>query len=309
MEKTEPYGDTQIKTIKFSLTNSDENCMKNYRNISILIILFITSITGFSQEKISSEPFFFIQITDPQFGFFESNKGFSRETELYEKAVMEINRLKPDFIVITGDLVNNKDDKSQITEFKRVTSKISPSIPVWYSPGNHDTGQSPTQQDIDAFVSEYGHDRFSFRQKNSLFIGLNSCLIKSNVPMLEKSQFEWLSGELSKAGAMNHRIIFTHYPFFINAFDEPETYSNISTETRNRYLDLFKKYKVDAIFAGHLHNNASAKYGEMDMITTSAVGKPLAEAPSGFRIVKVWSDRIESTYYPLNELPEVITFN
>ena len=108
---------------------------------------------------------------------------------------------------------------------------------------------------------------------------------------------------------MNHIIIFSHYPFFIKAFDEPETYSNISTEIRNRYLDLFKKFKVDAVFAGHLHNNESAKYDKMEMVTTSAVGKPLANAPSGLRIVKVYSNRIESVYYSLDELPEVIIYN
>lgn len=69
-------------------------------------------------------------------------------------------------------------------------------------------------------------------------------------------------------------VLFCHYPFFINAFDEPETYSNIAIETRNRYLHLFKENNVDAVFAGHLHNNGSAKYGNMEMVTTSAVGNP-----------------------------------
>jgi 3',5'-cyclic AMP phosphodiesterase CpdA len=282
--------------------------MKSYRFIVTLFVFLLTALSGISQEKNPSAPFFFIQVTDPQFGFFESNKGFSKETELYEKAVSRINLLHPDFVVITGDLVNNKDDKSQIEEFKRITSRISPSIPVWYSPGNHDIGQSPTQQDIDSFISHYGHDRFSFSHKNCLFIGLNSCLIKSSIPILEQSQLEWIVKELSKGGGMNHIVVFSHYPLFINAYDEPETYSNIPVEIRNRYLDLFKKYKVGAIFAGHLHNNASANYGEMTMVTTSAVGKPLANAPSGLRIVKVYPDRIESDYYSLDELPEIITF-
>jgi len=283
--------------------------MKTYRLVSVLFFLLMTAIQGISQEKNNSAPFFFIQVTDPQFGFFESNKGFSKETELYEKAVSKINNLHPDFVVITGDLVNNKDDKSQIAEFKRITARITPSIPVWYSPGNHDIGQPPAQKDIDAFISEYGHDRFSFRHKNCTFIGLNSCLVKSGISEPEQLQFEWLSKELSNAEVMNHIIIFSHYPFFIKAFDEPETYSNISTEIRNRYLDLFKKFKVDAVYAGHLHNNESAKYGQMEMVTTSAVGKPLANAPSGLRIVKVYSNRIESVYYSLDELPEVIIYN
>jgi 3',5'-cyclic AMP phosphodiesterase CpdA len=283
--------------------------MKTYRNIVLLFILLLTSKSGISQQKSSSAPFFFIQITDPQFGFFESNNGFSKETELYEKAVNQINILHPDFVVITGDLVNNKDDKSQIAEFKRITSKINPSIPVWYSPGNHDIGQIPSQPDIDHFVYEYGHDRFSFTHKNCKFIGINSCLIKSNIPELEQLQFEWLNKELYDAAGMNHIIIFSHYPFFINAFDEPETYSNIPIEIRNRYLEIFKKFKVDAIFAGHLHSNASSNFGRMEMVTTSSVGKPLAKAPSGFRIVKVYYNRLESAYYSLDELPKAITFN
>lgn len=282
--------------------------MKTYRLIVALFVLLLVTVSGTSQDKKTSSPFFFIQLTDPQFGMFESDKGFAKETELYEKAVVEINKLHPDFVVVTGDLVNNKNDKTQVEEFKRITARINPSIPVWYSPGNHDVGQSPSQQDINTFISYYGYDRFSFRHKDCLFIGLNSCLIKSNSPGLEQPQYQWLKKELSNAGKENHIIIFTHYPFFINAFDEPETYSNIAVEIRNRYLALFKEFKVDAVFAGHLHTNASANYDRMEMVTTSAVGKPLGKDPSGFRIVKVYSDRVESTYYSLDVMPESITF-
>lgn len=271
-----------------------------------LFFLFLISGTGNAQKKNSSAPFFFIQVTDPQFGMYDSNNSFVKETELYEKAVNAINSLNPDFVVITGDLVNNKDDRSQVAEFKRITAKINSTIPVHYSPGNHDIGQAPEQKDIDSFVSDYGYDRFSFRHKKSLFIGLNSCIIKANTPGLEKIQYDWLKKELSKAGRAKHIILFCHYPFFINTFDEPETYSNIAVETRKRYLTLFNEKKVDAVFAGHLHNNASGKYGKMYMITTSAVGKPLSDTPSGIRIIKVYPDRIESVYYTLNEIPDKI---
>ena len=279
-------------------------------NKLVIVIFFLSLITGTgnSQKRDTSSPFFFIQVTDPQFGFFEANNGFGKETELYEKAVREINRLNPDFVVITGDLVNNKDDRGQVAEFKRITAKISSGIPVFYSPGNHDIGQSPTQQDIDTFISDYGHDKFSFKHKNNIFIGLNSCLIKANTPVLEQLQFDWLKKELAKGKSENHIIIFTHYPFFINKYDEPETYSNISIETRKKYLLLFKENNADAVFAGHLHNNAQSKYGTLEMITTSAVGKPLAKAPSGIRIIKVYPERIESNYYGLDEIPESVTF-
>jgi serine/threonine-protein phosphatase CPPED1 len=281
--------------------------MRSFRIISVFFLLLQFTVPGITQQKDSTTSFFFIQVTDPQFGMYETNNGFARETELYEKAVSEINRLNPDFVVITGDLVNNKNDRAQVAEFKRLTAKINSSIPVWYSPGNHDIGQSPVQTDIDSFISDYGHDRFSFRHKKCLFIGLNSCVIKSKSPDLEQDQFRWLKKELSNAGRVNHTIIFSHYPFFINTFNEPETYSNIPVDTRKKYLGLFKKYKVDAVFAGHLHNNASADFGKMKMITTGAIGKPLANAPSGFRIVKVFPGRVESEYYPLDKIPQSVT--
>ncbi|GAH76052.1 unnamed protein product, partial [marine sediment metagenome] len=41
---------------------------------------------------------------------------------------------------------------------------------------------------------------------------------------------------------------------------------------------------------------------------TSAVGKPLGDAPSGLRIVKVFTDSIEHIYYGLDEIPDSIRF-
>jgi len=271
----------------------------------LLLLQGIMPVNSFSQKKSSSAPFTIIQVTDPQFGMYEADKGFSKETELYEKAVEAINKLNPDFVVLTGDLVNNKDNRTQIAEFKRITAKIKKEIPVYYSPGNHDIGQPTSQKDIDTFISDYGHDRFSFKHKKSLIIGINSCLIKSNTPVLEETQFEWLKKELNKGKKTKNIILFTHYPFFINSFDEADQYFNIAVETRNKYLNLFKEYRVDAVFAGHLHNNGSGKFGDMQMITTSAVGKPLGKAESGIRVIKVYPDRVESVYYTLNEIPEI----
>jgi len=276
--------------------------------IFTIFVLYAFTGIGTAQKKHISDPFFFIQITDPQFGMSEGDKGFSYETALYEKAVKAINRLYPDFVVITGDLVNNRENRDQVAEFKRISSQINKEIPVWYLPGNHDIGQSPEQKDIDIFISDYGHDRFAFRHKGSTFAGLNSQLIKSDNPGAEEIQFNWLKGELAKAPLTGHIIVFSHYPFFIKLAIEPETYSNIAYAKRKKYLSLLSEYHADAVFAGHLHNNSKGTYEGIDMITTSAVGKPLADAPSGLRIIKIYSDRVESNYYSLDEIPEIITF-
>ena len=53
----------------------------------------------------------FIQMSDPQFGMFTENKGFEHETANFEFAMAAANRLKPAFVVLTGDLVNAAGDK------------------------------------------------------------------------------------------------------------------------------------------------------------------------------------------------------
>lgn len=265
----------------------------------ILLILCILPGGAFAQNKKQDQAYFIIQMTDPQFGMFSSNKDFKDETVLYEKAVVKINSLKPDFVVITGDFVHDGKDQSQIDEFFRITAQVDNEIPVYFTPGNHDIGKVDSQN-IKSYIARYGYDKFSFKHKNSRFIGLNSSIIKADVPSLEQEQYKWLERELKKSRRARHILIFCHYPFFIKTFDEPETYSNIGIQRREKYLSLFIKHRIAAIFSGHLHNNANASYDGIEQVTTSAVGKPLGKAPSGFRIIKIYPERIEHVYEELS---------
>ncbi|MOA53848.1 hypothetical protein D3C78_1773690 [compost metagenome] len=60
------------------------------------------------------------------------------------------------------------------------------------------------------------------------------------------------------------------------------------------------------IFAGHLHRNSFGKDGEMEMVTTGPVGRPLGKDPSGLRIVTVIDGKIQHTYYGLDQIPKSI---
>lgn len=284
------------------------------KKIALPILLFIVFFSAciIAQENTSHSPYFFIQISDPQFGMFENNKSFEQEALLYEKAVSHINKLHPDFVVITGDFVHDRNNIAQIEEFKRITSTINREIPVYLVPGNHDIGNEPDEQSMSEYIQHYGYDRFSFTHRGSLFVGFNSGFIKSsNSHKPERDQFEWLKKTLDKNNdkEIKHIVLFCHYPFFIHTVDEPETYSNIGIRKRKKYLSFFESAQVNAIFSGHLHKNAQARFGQIQLITTSALGKPLGNDPSGFRIVKVFDDRIESNYYGLDHIPDAITFD
>ena len=205
--------------------------------------------------------------------------------------------------------MNDPKSQSQIAEFKKITAQISPEIPVYLTPGNHDVGQEPDKQSIDSYIKNYGYDRFSFNHKGSLFIGFNSSIIKNNLPELEQQQFKWLKKKLKGSKRASHTILFCHYPFFIQKIEEPETYSNISPEKRNKYLALFVENNVEALFSGHLHKNNTSEFGGIHWVSTSAVGKPLSKDPSGIRIVKIYNDKIEDNYYGLDESPDVVTYD
>lgn len=94
----------------------------------------------------SNSPFFFIHLSDPQLGFKEANKNINFEVEAMNKAIDVINRLKPPFIIITGDFVNNSHDTEQIAAYKQLLKRVDKSVKIWMVPGNHDIS-SPTMED------------------------------------------------------------------------------------------------------------------------------------------------------------------
>lgn len=287
--------------------------ISNYKSPNIhfypLVLYFLMTVAVFAQNKRPKEPWFFIQLSDPQFGMFENNANFEKETVLYEKAVAKINTLIPDFVVITGDFVHDPNSASQIKEFKRITAKINSKIPIYYTPGNHDIGQIPNKESIKKYEKNYGSDRFAFHHKGSSFIGFNSSYIKAKIDESEQKQYNWLAKKIKKNANAAHIILFSHYPFFNKTVDEPTAYSNIDLESRKKYLDLFNANKVEALFTGHYHNNSLAKYGEIQLVTTSALGKPLGKAPSGLRIIKVFSNKIEHEYFGLDSIPDVVALD
>lgn len=270
--------------------------------VGIMTILFSYNTFACDTKITESDTtsIFIVQITDTQFGFYNNNSTFEKETEQYSEAVNKINSLNPDFVVITGDYVNDPRNNAQISEFKRITNSISKDIPVFLSPGNHDLVDC-SEKDFKFYYSNYGIEanRFCFSTKKTTYIGINSVLIKYNIADLEEEQYHWLIDKLENAEKSNEIILFTHYPFFINDFNEEETYSNQSLEMRKKYFNLFQKYGVSAIFSGHLHYNSRAEYNNILMISTTSVGKPLGKDKSGIRIIKQSHGKLTTYTIPI----------
>lgn len=274
----------------------------------ISVVCFLLAVFVSHGIAADSAPFFFLQLSDPQFGFIDNNKSISAETEAMNKAVTAINQLKPPFVVITGDFVNNSKSEEQIAAYKSMIAQIDSSVKVYMIPGNHDIGKV-SRASIDNYKKNYGETHFSFRYGDCVFIGIDSNIIKEEDKEREEVQFKWLEQELQKTKDARFKFVFTHCSVFLKRMDEPVNYSNFSLPMREKYVRLFQKYGVNAIFAGHLHNNAYGKVGNMEMITIGPVGKVLGTGYQGMNLVKVYPDRFISEFIALNQLPKEVVMS
>lgn len=256
------------------------------------------------------EPFFFVQLTDPQFGMYAENADFAQESGNFEFAIATANRLKPAFVVVTGDLVNKPGDAAQGDEYLRIAAKLDRSIPLYNVPGNHDVGNEPTSASIAAYTARFGPDHYSFRVGGLFALVLNSNLIHSpqHVSKEAESQQAWLKVELEKARQqqVRHVVVFQHHSWFLDKPDEPDQYFNLPRQQRGPYLDQLRQYGVRHVFAGHYHGNLVARAGGLEMVTSGPLGKPLRQDQSGLRIVIVRDEGIEHRYYALGEIPHQV---
>src|SRR5262249_31593505 len=153
---------------------------------------------------------------------------------------------------------------------------------------------------IKVFEKHYGPHFFNFWVDGVHCIALNSSLMKdpTDAQDLNQQQDEWLYQELEQAGRMHpkHSFIFSHHSWFLVKADEEDSHFNIPKEKRLKLLDLFERMGVTACFSGHYHANAYGKYGNIEVITTGAVGRPLWGDVSGFRIVNVNENGITHNY-------------
>jgi 3',5'-cyclic AMP phosphodiesterase CpdA len=269
----------------------------------LLLILISISLQA-------AEPLFFIQMADPQLGMFGKNENSIQEEANLSFVVANINRLKPTFVVVCGDLVNKTGDSAQIRSYKQIIKNVEKDIPVYNVPGNHDVGNQPAREQLARYREAFGKDYYTFDAGPLRGIVLNSSLIGSpqNAPEEAAAQEKWLLSELARArrDRIENLVVFQHISYFLKDPTEPDQYFNIPQATRRRYLQWFHEYGVKHIFAGHYHRNEYGRDEEIEMVTTGPVGMPLGKNQSGFRIVRLAQNGMENRYYELGSIPNVI---
>ena len=70
---------------------------------SLISLSLLPAFAGmlYLSGQTQSEHYFFLQMSDPQFGMYTKNRDFSQETANYEFAIATANRLKPRFVIVS----------------------------------------------------------------------------------------------------------------------------------------------------------------------------------------------------------------
>jgi predicted phosphodiesterase len=184
------------------------------------------------------------------------------------------NRPNLKFVIHLGDIVHPVPAIPNLfseaaKRFNEIIKELKYDIHVL--PGNHDVGDKYSDWTPAICISEgylelyrekFGPDFFAFDQMGVHFIMLNAPLINSGLES-EKMQRDWLENYFeSKKG--ERFIVNIHYPIFLTERNEGSHYDNIDEPGRTWLLDLFQKYDVEVLFAGHVHNFWYQRFAGID---------------------------------------------
>lgn len=175
----------------------------------------------------------------------------------------EIARARPAFVVHLGDIVHptpiHPGYAQAAASFRDLASVLD--CPLHLVPGNHDVGDKPgdwlpvpsVNDDFLAIYREhFGANFHAFDAPGCRFIVVDAQIINSALAC-EAEQRAWLEQELA-AHAGLRIFVSLHYPPFLLHPAEPGHYDNIDEPGRSWLLDLCRRHRVEALFAGHVHN-------------------------------------------------------
>ena len=241
------------------------------------------------------QEFTFVQLSDTQIGFIDDSPQFTHSDSLMKAAVDAVNALDPALVVITGDLVNEPYNPVQDSVYRVRKAELQP--PVYEVPGNHDI--LPYSEENHAHYLELrGYDRFCFREKGCAFIGIDSNCIVDGAGEAEEEQLRWLADALASARKARYTFVFLHCPIVRERADEPSDHFNFPVGKREKYLTLFKENGVDAVFAGHCHQDWTGSYEGMGLYTAGPVCNALGHGTPGYNVVKVTRKGVSVQYVP-----------
>ncbi len=260
--------------------------------MKISIFFIILCLFSCNEKKVS-----FVQMCDTQLGF----GGYEDDRNRFEQAVEKINSLKPDFVLICGDLVDRANEKS-FNDFLEIKNKLN--VPCLLAPGNHDVGNNPNTKSLEFYREKIGADYFVKEFENYALVIANSQLWKKEVENESEKHNDWFFETINDLNSKNKNIfVVMHFPFFIENVKEEENYYNFPKAKRFEILEFLSENETKAVFSGHAHKTFFNEYKNIKLASTETTSKNFDKRPFGFRLWTFDSknDSLSNKFYGLEE--------
>ena len=263
-----------------------EKGIKRWLTKIFALVLSLGILSGCVQRELPE--LMIVQLCDPQLGF--GNNRYDNDVARLKKAVLRINELAPDLVVIAGDLVDDVNNDEGVAAFQQIIAQINP--PVLLTPGNHDLPDPVTADGLQRYHSRYGADFRVITCKGRCIISANSQMWREAPPELYIQHERLLQKALQKAKKKGQPVVMlTHVPPFVASVDEDDEYFNLPKAKRDDVLRLFEENGVFLWLAGHTHRTLQRSHNQITILNGETTSQNFDGHQSGFRLLTVYSDQ------------------
>lgn len=242
--------------------------------------------------------------TAPEFGaavpFTFVVLGDSRSNaESHRRVIERVSREVPDFILGTGDMVDDGAKQDQWQTFFDVERELLADNVYFPSVGNHDRqGRGRTADTYRSYFSVPDNGGDSERYYSFAYANARVLVLDSNAHSFSLTgQTAWIERELIAARQdprVRHIFVVMHHPPFSVSLHGGQR------DLRERWTPLFEKYAVSAVFSGHDHAYQRAEKNGVRYFVSGGAGAPLyPRSPRASAVDKATVLRFERVFHYL----------
>ena len=268
-----------------------------------LTIVHVSDMHYFSPSLIENEDFMWKVAME------SDGKDTVQSALIAQAFVDDMIKLKPDAVVVTGDLTLNGEEASH-EELRDLLGKLKDiGIEVYVMTGNHDVNMTAYRytndgvEEVPSFGSQrfedhwwdfgYGNALSQDRWSNSYIAKLNEktwlLTVDSNTGSkgtIRKSTLDWIDENLAKAKQKGIRVISaTHQNLFVHNENFVWGYQ---LNNAAALIELYEKYGVEVNLSGHLHVQTIVESNGIADIAVSALVDTLLQ----YGILTVSGDKL-----------------